>query len=297
MYYVYKHTLNGKNYIGFTGLNLEKRLKKHMNNSKNGIDTHFYRAIRKYGVEEIKSEVLYETDSFNEALEMERYFISKYDSYKNGYNMTNGGDGGDIISLLDEERYKKYIQKLSNENKGKLNKMYIDISDDDLVIHGSNLYKKNGYFSVKSWQRYAKVNKIPQSFSKFRFDGGGMKEFRIRICNFLNIKELKGYEKTNEHKKKLSESSSIKRWVSKENESLYIDEKDLEKYIKMGYSRGRRNLDILGISKKIIEEFGELTYSNWKKYMTKENKKPLNFPKGKYSIKEIKKEIEIDAKN
>lgn len=268
-----------------------------MNNSINGIDTHFYRAIRKYGVEEIESEVLYETDNFDKALEMERYFISKYDSYKNGYNMTNGGDGGDIISLLDEERYKKYIQKLSNKNKGKLNKMYIDISDNDLVIHGSNLYKKNGYFSVQSWQRYAKVNKMPQSFSKFRFDGGGMKEFRRRICDFLNIKELKGYEKTNEHKKKIRESLSKKRWVSKDNRSLSIDEKNLEKYIKMGYSRGRNNLDILDISKEIIKDFGELTYSNWKKYMIKENKKPLNFPKEKYSIREIKKEMKTNVKN
>ena len=54
-YIVYKHTFeNNKSYIGYTSLSISKRLNKHMQNAQSGHDTNFYRAIRKYGLNNIK---------------------------------------------------------------------------------------------------------------------------------------------------------------------------------------------------------------------------------------------------
>ena len=68
-YIVYKHTFkNNKSYIGYTSLSISKRLNKHIQNAQSGHDTKFYRAIRKYGISQIKSNVLCECISREEAL-------------------------------------------------------------------------------------------------------------------------------------------------------------------------------------------------------------------------------------
>ena len=50
-YEIYKITnkVNNKMYIGYTNNGVENRLHKHYTNSTCGIDTYFYKAIRKYG--------------------------------------------------------------------------------------------------------------------------------------------------------------------------------------------------------------------------------------------------------
>lgn len=46
--YIIKNTVNDKVYIGKTIQTLERRFQKHLSDSKK-LDTHFARAIRKYG--------------------------------------------------------------------------------------------------------------------------------------------------------------------------------------------------------------------------------------------------------
>ncbi len=61
--------------------------------------THIDRARNKYGVESFRYEVLEHIDSpdieslQNRLNELECYYISKFDSFKNGYNSTEGGEG------------------------------------------------------------------------------------------------------------------------------------------------------------------------------------------------------------
>lgn len=51
---------------------------------------------------------------------MEIFFITDYDSFKNGYNSTLGGDGGDTISMKSKEQKKNQGAKKGNIpwNKG-----------------------------------------------------------------------------------------------------------------------------------------------------------------------------------
>lgn len=106
--FIYKVTnlINNKVYIGQTIQDVKYRWYRHC--GKSGIsqaelNTHFKRAILKYGKENFKVEVIEECDS-SQLNEREKYYISYFDSYNNGYNSTLGGtDGYKPYKTNDEE--------------------------------------------------------------------------------------------------------------------------------------------------------------------------------------------------
>lgn len=106
-YTVYKHIFpNGKVYIGITRLNPKNRWL----NGKGYKDINLVgKAIRKYGWENIKHEILYENLTKSEAEEKEIELISFYKSNnKNyGYNIQNGGNGKGKLSETEKERLRK----------------------------------------------------------------------------------------------------------------------------------------------------------------------------------------------
>lgn len=93
MYKVYKHTnkINHKSYIGITKQNVKTRWKSGYGYV---IQRKFYNAIKKYGWDNFEHKII-EKDipTLEQANEREKYWISYYDSFKNGYNSTLGGDG------------------------------------------------------------------------------------------------------------------------------------------------------------------------------------------------------------
>lgn len=103
---IYKatNTINGKCYIGQTRHSLEHRKNVHIRYAKQGINTHFYQAIRKYGEDSFKWEILCTAQSKERLNELETFYIQKYDSIKNGYNMVDGGDN----NIMDIESVKTH---------------------------------------------------------------------------------------------------------------------------------------------------------------------------------------------
>ena len=95
-YSVYKHTSpSGKVYIGITCQKPERRWRNGEGyKAKNGEQTAFYKAIMKYGWENIQHEIIASEISKNEACEMEIKLIAEYNSQNSqyGYNVLNGGD-------------------------------------------------------------------------------------------------------------------------------------------------------------------------------------------------------------
>lgn len=91
---IYKITnlIDGKSYIGLS-THIEDRWQYHKTpyNWKREKDKLLYRAITKYGIENFNFEVLEECLP-EELSEKEKYYVEKYDTYKNGYNMTAGGE-------------------------------------------------------------------------------------------------------------------------------------------------------------------------------------------------------------
>lgn len=91
---IYKATnkINGKVYIGKTTRTLEIRKKQHIIEAKN-CKFHFHKAIQKWGESSFDWEVLFTAQDQKELNEKEIFFIKQYDTYKNGYNQTKGGEG------------------------------------------------------------------------------------------------------------------------------------------------------------------------------------------------------------
>lgn len=118
---VYKVTnvINKKCYIGWC-VDFSERKSRHLKAAKDGVDTHFYAAIRKYGQENFTWEILFTgLSSYAECKELERKMIQQYNAYHNGYNSTLGGDGGNTYSKLSEER-KTRFRELCSENAAKV---------------------------------------------------------------------------------------------------------------------------------------------------------------------------------
>ena len=86
---IYKaiNLVNGKMYIGQTVQKLEHRKWKHYSEAKNS-SLIFHRAIMKYGKDNFKWVIVDEANSKEELSEKEVYWIKRFNTYSNGYNMT-----------------------------------------------------------------------------------------------------------------------------------------------------------------------------------------------------------------
>jgi group I intron endonuclease len=119
--YKVQNKVNQKVYIGKTTKTLDNRKKTHLKNVRMGLKSHFYDSIRKYGEESFEWCELVSCNNIEILNEMEIMFIAKFNSFKDGYNMTLGGDGGDTISNKSDIEKKNQGAKIGNIpwNKGK----------------------------------------------------------------------------------------------------------------------------------------------------------------------------------
>lgn len=102
---VYMHiSPSGKRYIGITSRKLNKRWGGRGQYYKGC--PYFYRAIQKYGWENIKHEIIEESLSYEQAVELEKYYIDFYQTNNPnyGYNLTKGGEGANGYVLPDEKK-------------------------------------------------------------------------------------------------------------------------------------------------------------------------------------------------
>lgn len=111
---IYMYTFpNGKRYIGKTNQNLKVRQGKNWNRYKSC--TALYRAYLKYGVENIKQEILFENDMNDiyagrlEALCIALFKTNccRYTNPEYGYNMTDGGEGASGNKQSEETKQRK----------------------------------------------------------------------------------------------------------------------------------------------------------------------------------------------
>lgn len=124
---VYKHTTpNGKIYIGITSQTPERRWSTGLGYKDQPL---FFRAIVKYGWDNIEHEVLADGLSLTEASLMEKELIVEYKSNVRefGYNLTDGGFGGAIGVKISEETRRKRSESAkkswANPNRRKRTKI------------------------------------------------------------------------------------------------------------------------------------------------------------------------------
>lgn len=113
---IYKITnlINDKVYIGQSS-DIKRRWKDHC---KDAFWKHspcyeypLYRAIRKYGLDNFSFDIIEECDA-SELNTKEKFYIAQYDSYKIGYNQTEGGESATHSLKLTQQQVLKIIQRL-----------------------------------------------------------------------------------------------------------------------------------------------------------------------------------------
>lgn len=138
--WIYKITniVNGKVYIGQTIRPIEDRFHRHINDAmSNRLNTHFARAIRKYGPDNFKIEVIDSSTSQKELTEKEQYWIRYYNSVENGYNETDAKDkcGGNTYQSKTPEEMCIIKDKLRKTKLGNKNPMAKKIKRINIITN------------------------------------------------------------------------------------------------------------------------------------------------------------------
>lgn len=215
--YLYVHiTPSNKMYIGITQ-NIVNRWRVDGSGYKTSV---FWRAIQKYGWNNIKHIILLEGLTKEVACECEKYLIAKYQTNnpKYGYNVADGGEFNSGFTFHHTEEAKKKIgdasrghiisekQKLqismahkgvpiSDETKAKLSKTISDMMDDEYRYKISESVKRR-------WKEGAYVNR--KKSSKPVWNKGLTKDTDVRIAN--SCRKVGEFHHTEEAKRKMSES-------------------------------------------------------------------------------------------
>lgn len=137
--YLITNLVNGKIYIGKTKKSLEKRFEDHLNDGKDLSNTRFLmNAIRKYGQENFKIELIETTPTEQDSYNRESYWIMEKRSHERniGYNMIIGG--GEAKGTYDP------IESIKKNKKV-------------LSIRLTNYVKKSGIGVNKEKNKYAVV--------------------------------------------------------------------------------------------------------------------------------------------
>ena len=183
---IYKSTclITNKSYIGKTKGSLEYRIKKHKERLKVNDNNKFRNALRKYGMENFKWEILENINNLCDLNIKEKFYIEKFNTNKNGYNSTLGGDWGDTWSHLSEEEKIERKLKISQKLKGH-------------------------FVSDRTRNRIINMNKDPNFIkaNKKKLKGRTLSEQRKK-----QISELTRAGMTKEVRKKISDSKKGKTW-------------------------------------------------------------------------------------
>lgn len=136
-YCIYIHTnlINNKVYIGKAIYPPEHRWGKEGQNYKNC--PRFWSAIIHYGWNNFSHDILEKNLSEKEAIEKEKFYISQYDSTNldRGYNLTQGGTGGNTHLYWNEKQHNAYRQQCHQENLRR-------VSETDWITKLSEAQKK-----------------------------------------------------------------------------------------------------------------------------------------------------------
>jgi group I intron endonuclease len=110
--YRYTNLLNGKVYVGKTAYTLAHRCGSHLSEARLGCRRPFHTALRKYGIDNFKIEVIDKANDSELAAFKEIFHIALNESkVPYGYNVTDGGEGA--IGRVFTEEHKARISAAS----------------------------------------------------------------------------------------------------------------------------------------------------------------------------------------
>jgi len=123
MIYKVTNLINNKCYIGQTIQRLKVRKRRHINDTLKESNLKFHRALRKYGLNNFKWEIINEENDRDKLNDLEKYYIKFFDCKNNGYNSTDGGDSSNIKETFwnkaTKKQRKQHSINISKAKKGK----------------------------------------------------------------------------------------------------------------------------------------------------------------------------------
>lgn len=161
--YIITNLINGKQYVGQSICGYKERFRTHCfleKGYKRTISTRIDEAIRKYGSNNFEVELL-EQVPFEYRNDKERYYIKKYDTYKNGYNSTKGGD---YNPMWDGEVKRKHKDICTSEtHRQKQREAALKLFENE------EIHKKITEGNKRAWRGYDKEKReqILSGFKKF----------------------------------------------------------------------------------------------------------------------------------
>lgn len=143
--WIYKITniQNNKVYIGQSIRPIEQRFHRHINDAMNNIlDTHFARAIRKYGKENFIIEEIDTALTQDELNKKEQYWIQYYNSVIDGYNETDAISkcGGNTYQSKTEAEMEVIKEKIRQTKLGNKNPMARKIKRTNIKTNEVNIF-------------------------------------------------------------------------------------------------------------------------------------------------------------
>lgn len=194
-YCVYMHInkKNNKKYVGITSRGNPNLRWQNGNGYKK--NRYFYRAILKYGWNNFEHKILYENLSLEDACEIEKKLISKYNTQDENYGY-NIFEGGQFSHQTEESKHKisekRKGKKLSQETKEKIRKNLLGKPSKLKGVNLSEEHKKHISEGLKG-HKHSKESK--QKMSENSSSGKKI------ICDnilFKSIRECANYYNLNE---------------------------------------------------------------------------------------------------
>lgn len=159
-YKVYKHTFpNGKVYIGITS---KKNVKERWGENGKYYKSQFvYRAIQKYGWENIRHDILFENLTKEQAEQKEIELIALYESNKSnkGYNIQNGGNTQGTMAFSTREKISRLRKEYIKNNGSNWKENFQSEDAQKKRKQKLSEYYKNNVVSEQTRQKISKAVK------------------------------------------------------------------------------------------------------------------------------------------
>ncbi len=186
MAYCITNLLNTKQYIGITTQTINIRWSEHLSRSKySHSKSAIHSAIRKYGKENFKIEHIVSCVSIEYLKLTEIALIEQYNTFRNGYNLTAGGDFKEIHqdtknkisnTKLGHKVSKETRDKISNKLKenAKNNPEYINKMKISKCKNWKIIYSDGSERLIKNMKEFCKNNFVSYN----------------HVCKFKKCKKL-----------------------------------------------------------------------------------------------------------
>lgn len=190
--YMIYNDVNDKVYIGETLQKITTRFKQHIQKAfdeNRKYDGHLFRAIRKYGkehffVKEIDKVTGLDRNKVKEEIQrLEVFYISKYDSCKNGYNCDFGGGKG--MKLASEET--KLKQSLTKKSDPK----YAEIARMNQKKGAENNKVPITMYDFNSGEKLEEFESTKAAAIKYNKDASSITKICKGKTNYLRIQNQK----------------------------------------------------------------------------------------------------------